>query len=678
MKFVRAILKNFKLLLRNKASAFVVLIGPLIIMLLVGLAFSGPSTYELSIGVAVSEKTELAEQFLAGLSQDNFIINEFSDVEQCKELIRQGALHTCIAIPDDFRIKNNESVVVTFYVDKTRINFVYQIITDIKDRIGVKTSQISKELTEQLLEVIEESYTNLSVRMEELDVVAEDSSAVQRKGRNIISDLSEINLTAEPISVSALETAVDVYVARMILFDNLSHDVIQEGNKLLSNLDAIGFSDTAGLEDSLDDLTTLRNSTTTSKPDWDEAYEEALDAVVMKINDINDRIQEASEKRNDASVELGELNAATNLLEDKIMKTKDALDGMRSDIRALEITSSERIVSPITTTVEPITTNASQISFAFPYLIILVIMLIGLMLSSTLVLMEKKSKAAFRNFTSPTSDLFFMTTSFFTSFIILSLQILVVLYASSFFISFNLFASQTGLFVVLLAMILFILLGMIVGYALNTQESSTMFSLSIASVFLFLSNLILPIESMTKSVQVLAKLNPYVLVSETLRKVTVFNAPYEVIEQNMNLIVFYIFIGIVLLAAIQRIAKSRFLENIPSIITKQQVLRPEDNYFKTKDGKFARNLKELFGAVERMDEEEFREKQFELGEISAWIRQHLKKRVLALRIRKSKKERVLKLIHDEIIKDSVKKHLKIQETHIEQEVKNTRKGKKRG
>ena len=61
--FLAILSKNIRLLLRSKSSAVIILLGPLIVVTLVGVAFSNSQNqFALSVGVYSEKYSELAEQ----------------------------------------------------------------------------------------------------------------------------------------------------------------------------------------------------------------------------------------------------------------------------------------------------------------------------------------------------------------------------------------------------------------------------------------------------------------------------------------------------------------------------------------------------------------------------------------------------------------------------------------
>ena len=106
---------------------------------------------------------------------------------------------------------------------------------------------------------------------------------------------------------------------------------------------------------------------------------------------------------------------------------KLSLEKIVTNMNAVKVTDAEKIVSPITTKVEPVSTQTSKLIFLFPNLLVLMIMFMGLLLSGTLIIMEKGSRAFFRNFTTPTRDEKFILGNFITSILIVLAQVIVVL-----------------------------------------------------------------------------------------------------------------------------------------------------------------------------------------------------------------------------------------------------------
>ena len=95
MKLLKIILKNLKILLRSKTSAFVIVLAPLLIIILVGMSFSTTSTYFLQIGVYSEKYSDLTNSFIETLNSETYSIQKYTDESSCLDDIRNGDIHTC-------------------------------------------------------------------------------------------------------------------------------------------------------------------------------------------------------------------------------------------------------------------------------------------------------------------------------------------------------------------------------------------------------------------------------------------------------------------------------------------------------------------------------------------------------------------------------------------------------
>ena len=69
-KLIEIIKKNFRLLIRSKSSALIVLLGPLLLILLISMAFNTSSLYDIKIGTYSGEYSELSNSIIEKLNQD--------------------------------------------------------------------------------------------------------------------------------------------------------------------------------------------------------------------------------------------------------------------------------------------------------------------------------------------------------------------------------------------------------------------------------------------------------------------------------------------------------------------------------------------------------------------------------------------------------------------------------
>jgi len=217
------------------------------------------------------------------------------------------------------------------------------------------------------------------------------------------------------------------------------------------------------------------------------------------------------------------------------------MESISGEISGIEIRKAESIVTPITSSIEPIAIEKTHLSFMFPTLLILVIMFICILLSSTVVIREKTSKAHFRNFITPTSGHLFIFGNYLTTVLIIFVQLAIIFSVALVFFKEDIFATIGNVAIALFVVsTVFILLGMLIGYAFKSEETATLGAVSIGSIFLFFSNTILPIESMPSYVTNIARFNPFIIATDLVKKLFLFRAELGSLGNNFGMLAAYI------------------------------------------------------------------------------------------------------------------------------------------
>lgn len=610
MKVFKITLKNLKLLMRSKTSMFVIIFGPLLIMLLVGFAFNNPSASKLNIGYYASTKTNLTTSFVDALiSNLNFKVSEYSSEEICKEMIEQGKSHICVVFPKYFEIPNNNSNEVVFYVDQSRANFVYAVIDTVSSKIDVTSNQLSFQMTNDLLSTLAFTKKSNSDTVLKIINLKTAVNTLNTKLDAVKSKLENIDLKSENVNTKDFGDSLATLKTSVTTLKNKGFDAVTAGNDLADDIDTYvtgnGSSLLSAFTVDLAELKKSINSTAnaTTKKIFD--LEESLGLLTTKIDLINVKLSKAQNATIGSSSDIKSTQTNMNTLKTDLDVVKASIEDVNSRINALRITSAESIVNPITTRVTPIVSKANNLNFVFPYLVILIIVFISIMLSSTIIIIEKTSKAYFRNFVTPTKDFTFILSVFLTSFVVVILQLIFVLLLAYYFLNTSILLSVSFTVLALLAsIILFTFIGMIIGYLFNSQEAVTMASISIGSVFLFLSNLILPLETMSAAVQDAARYNPYVVASELLKKITLFGSEWSAVSDDFMLIGIYVVVSFVLTLIIQKMSKIQYISKKPiarQIVPgkKEEII---DKYFKLKNGVLIRNENELHDELMKMSD----------------------------------------------------------------------------
>lgn len=529
MKLVSIIKKNFKLLIRSKASAFTVLIGPLLIILLVGLVFSGKSSYELSIGYYTPTHNNLTADFVDSLKQSEFFVQEFSAEEGCVRKIEQGIIHTCIIFPQDFKIKDEERNELRFLVDYSRMNLVYKVIDSVSGILEIESKELSYSLTQVLLSKINTTIRDVGsdlVLIEELNskinLLMRDLQSARANTDAMKLDTKNISFSRVEAEASSLEEAVILLQEKDIALINKSEDLV---DMLSDYLDA---NESAEIEDEVDELKISILDLHVETDDEIQDFLNSIDEISASLSILEADLEQSRQLNTDTQVKLD--SAKNNLagIQSSLIDLKNALKKSKDNLEGIAVTRAETIVSPVNTKIEPVVSDTSKLTYTFSFLLVLVVMFVALLLSSTIIMFEKSSKAFFRNIITPTRPGLFVITTFITSFVVIVLQTIIILGLANYFLYIPLLKNALiTLLIIFVTTTFFIVLGMAVGYLFSTQEGAIMASIVLGALFMFLSNLVVPLESLAPFFSNIIKYNPYVLASELLRKSLLFKVTFS-------------------------------------------------------------------------------------------------------------------------------------------------------
>jgi len=429
------VIKNFRLLVRSKSSSLIVILGPLLIIFLVGMAFNTSNLYDLRLGIYTSSYSELTNSLVDGLKGD-FLVTELDNQDDCINGVKSSEFNVCAVIPANLQITTKDNII--FYVDYSRVNLVYNIISVISDQLTNESTKLSTELTSDLLTRLDNAkYAN-------------------------------------------------------------TNQAVTDINNIKKNLDDLQLKDSYSTDD----------NATEAEKDLAQKLEDVKAAADRSLNII------------------ATLAASMTQSKDSISSVGNTVDSVINTVSSLSVNQASDIVSPIKTKIEPLTSEEAHINYLFPTLLILVLMFISILLASTLLINEKATFAYFRNFITPTSGLTFLIGNFLTNWLIAVFEVLLIIIFSAIFLFKTNFLVIALLSIMILSVgsVVFILIGMIIGYSFRSSETANLAAISISSIMLFFSNTVLPLEALPTYIKSIVMFNPFVVIESMLKKVILFNA----------------------------------------------------------------------------------------------------------------------------------------------------------
>lgn len=591
------VVKNLKILLRARASALIVILGPLLIILIAGLAFDNTNTYAVKIGAFSSRFNDLSNGFVDALSQNQFKITKYYDEDLCIEGIKKGDIHTCVVFSSDFTIAKNNSNEIKFFVDYSKINLVWTVLNVLNQRVSGKGMELSKNLTNILLTALD--YANFELRKDRPTIVSLTTSNedMRQKYETINAELAELELGmhTEEFGVDSLQSKKQRIKQWVENYKEIAQNALEESKKFVSNSYSVAQGINADVGESykksLLDIEALiqRVSTTNTLVDTDFGdFTKQLETIAQQLANLQNKFDAIANARNISTTNMKYVGDSLEKALIYILDIQRSFNNIQNKIDSIEITDPEAIVQPVNTVIKPVVAQQSYLNYIFPILMVLVIMFTALFITPTLILVEKNSPAYIRNFMTPTSNFTQMFSTFVSAFALMIGQLVIVILIAAIFFSAQVLSSLHLTLIVLLFLIaIFTCMGMIIGYLFNTEETASMAAVSLGSLLLFLSDVILPKESMPNILQTLTGLNPFVLGGDLLRRTIIFNADIRNIFADTMILVLYLIITCLAIWAVYVNTKKHYIGKYvqPAVIRGTKLLgeKATKAYSKTKE-----------------------------------------------------------------------------------------------
>lgn len=542
--------KNLRTLLRTKAGSLIVILGPLLIIFLAGLAFDNSSLYSVKIGTYAPSETNDVTSIIDQLNEE-FNVIQYNDEQTCIDAIKNTDINTCLVFTDEFTIGKKNNNDISFHVDYSRINLVWTITSVITKRVGEQRLEASQDLTKILLDTIEYTEDRIGDQRDVVVKLTTENELILRNTQDLMAELSDIDLSFDDNALPLENlTRANTQVKQWV--DNALNLGTKGINKASTFIDAAydlakgsgGDQLQETFQKTIDDMNKLEADMATTK----EVTQESFDDFSNQIERIKKGIVQTKERLNEADtsrqLSLRVLEAVTNLLDNSllsILHVQNALNDIENKINTIEITDPEAITQPIVTNIKPLVEEKTYLNYLFPVLIVLVIMFTALLITPTLILLEKHSPAHIRTFMTPVKDASYLLATFITASIILLVQVFIILAITSVFFTERIVTNvPEAILILLVTNSLFILIGMIVGYLFNSEETAILAGISTGAIFLFLSDVIIPIESMPEAFSAIANFNPYVIGSSLLRRALLFDASFLSLATDFIILLGYI------------------------------------------------------------------------------------------------------------------------------------------
>ncbi len=530
---ISTIVKNqLHVLFRSRATLIAMIVAPLLLLFIGGLVFDTTNLYRVRVGVWSESPADLSESVIGALETSKFSVQQYDTEDACANSVKRGDQHACLAFPGHFAVGTSNTL--RFYVDPSRATLVSAVLDTISARIANESSDVSKQLAQSLVSALQSIRNTVDLRKDTMVTLTTQVNTAGQSVTQLSESVNAPNTTLDFTSVGLTNASNNVAIleAESINLVNDTVDLIDELQDYLTAADAAivatNLSNTTkqairssitNASDVADDVLAVANTTSTVISAANiTATMELLESRLLSIKTNIDQVAATQ-------LTLGaNLNTIGNKLDSALLSIVSIQKGfseIETALNSITVVDADAVVSPIKTTIVPVTRDVTYVNYAFPFLMVIVLLFSGLLVAPILLLTERHSQAAFRTFLAPIKESVFAQATFLSCLIVLGAQALIMLIVAGFF--FNYWIGLPVLILtLLLASSLFILIGMIIGALVQRELTAVIVSVLVGLVLLFASDFIVPLDVLPHWLSLIAQLNPVVIAGSLVRNALLF------------------------------------------------------------------------------------------------------------------------------------------------------------
>lgn len=573
--------KDLNRLFSSQFSAGLLLLGPLLLIGLVGFAFQTNDLTDITIGVH-NDVQDLNETITTLIEEKDYQVQYYNEPQPCIDDNKNGKSAACLSL------KGNQSQLqADVYLDFSRSQFAAAVLNEVNNVFDNLRDQKLRTFADNLGERAESLDTKLSTFQTRIDTATSDLSETQQAVNNIDLEYDEANRTLQSIpeinqeltSIKQRLNQTKTYLDDIsVSIEDNKESVNQQRNRAASLLEQRGCQDEYESIDSLssEEITALFASK--DKPGcvlvWN--YKKHFDQRAKSLNTIEDGIV-SQRKQILAYQNQSETIAATRLTEligDELDSARQrqqrlkqnlsrGLEELRSglnrsavQIRSLQdaglldaLRQAESAVNPVNVTIKrhEELKSLTILEVLFPGILTTLVSFVGILVGSTLTMKERLSNAGFRNKISPFPTKLLQFSSTITGAMISAIQVIVVLLVAM--IAFGL---QTRFTLGLIPFLIFTgavftLIGQIIGSLSPNQEVSALLSIITAVLLLIFSSLITPLEKLHQALGTIFSYTPFNQTMHVLRRQLIFGESVAAVPLGITTLILYVTVAIVVL-----------------------------------------------------------------------------------------------------------------------------------
>lgn len=559
LSFLSSIRKDLKRLFSSRVSAILLVVGPLLMIFLVGFAFQGGQLSGITVGL-YTETDEFVDEVKEMIRSNGFDVISYESEQKCIQENRDGDTELCLTLSTQ-----DEQIIADVNLDFSRTQLSGAVLSEIRGifddlqseqlsafggQLEEGATQTQEQLTEleqglrelrqgltQTTEEIEEQTSNVSLGVEGLTL--SEIPNIQERISQVSSDLTQTEQYLETVRITISENEQNIRLQR------------QEAENLFNQLNCAGpfenvdESDTERLFEVIQtatqpECTLLYNYMNYFDDRIDEIEEvgESVEEQKRNVESYQDSVENLSQTPTESlfgeqleDIRRQQEEAGRNV-SSGLIDVLESLEGSEEEVSSFRnstlLTSLERAdesVDPVTLRINRYRElqTASSLDLLFPGILTTLACFVGILVGSVLTMKERKSNAGFRNIISPIDTTYLQFSATATGSLLCASQVFIVLAVGILLFGINASFTPFLPFFLIFTGAVFTLIGQFIGSFSPNEEVSTLLSITLAVVLLLFSSLIIPLAQMHPILGTAFSFSPFNLTMNALRQLLIFS-----------------------------------------------------------------------------------------------------------------------------------------------------------
>jgi len=535
--FWASIVKNFKNLLRNWASVFLIIIAPIILMSLIFLAFSDVGFQNIHIGYVVEDPARI-DSFLDRISYvGNFVRHD--SIAACHQKLREQIAHACL----DVKLVGEDAIAIDVYVDNTREMISYILYGQIhramiRQRQQLIMGNVENSMTRlrHVRDFIDNTQGELGQTRFSLEEQKKDLVETRTQLRSARSHLVEKQQRLRALKTQLADQKRRVAGTGKSLYERVNGALGQARSTLHSvHNQVVGLglqNNITGFDQAFTLIDAQQRQADTLKTQFDREISD-VDSVIWEvdqtINELLEAVQFIDKTDQKINTAIGRIEQEQN----RVDRYTQDLSSKNRELDGVLAKDAKSFATPIETSFNQMFSgskrareielslnlsaeqqarlvNFGSIQTLLPFVLAIMICFISIVLANILTLDEIHSPAFTRNLLAPGTQLSRLLALFATVFLTAFVQVVLILGIGYVVFMLDVWPNLLYVLVPLVLLVsVYAIIGMIIAYLVNDKSTSLLVSAFVMMMTLFLSGTVYPVERMSPMMEYIAQGIPF-------------------------------------------------------------------------------------------------------------------------------------------------------------------------